>query len=215
MNDIFAKQLGCALVFTLLVGCSDKTVGGLPNTTGVKDSLVEAAGGIKPLVPPKIDTSTPDFALKSWWAYLDELASFDARSCERSVSERSQFRKTESLLLTGDPLAWRTLDSAKCRVTKIDRQIKKVHMETETRSVIEVVMKDPVGPKPDERVPSYAKNGVENGYQLRYVLVKTAEGWRIEDVQEWDENNVYLKRDPWKQMYKIEPKSYFFDLGVQ
>ena len=209
------RVMGCVLTVVVMVGCSEKAPPGAPAPQSLKDTVVSAVGGMKPPVAPKFDTSTPDFALKSWWAYLDEQQSYDFRACERYSSEISDFRKAQGLILAGDPLKSRTGVDRGCKIQQVDRQIKKVHMETETRSVVEVLMKDAVGPQPDEKVPSYAKNEVEQGFQFRYVLVKTPEGWRIEDVQRWNESMVYLKRDPWQREYKIEPKSYFFHLGYQ
>ena len=204
--------LACALAVVSVVGCTDNAPPGAQRAPNLKESVAAAVSGVKPPVAPKFDTSTPDFALKSWWAYLDEQQAYDARACERYVSEMSDFRKAQGLILAGDPLKSRMGIERPCKAQQVDRQIKKVHMETETRSVIEVVMKDAIGPQPDEQVPSYAKSEVEQGFQFRYVLVKTPEGWRIEDVLRWTESMVYLKRDPWQREYKVEPKSYFFHL---
>lgn len=215
MDRAAIKVLGCALAVVGVVGCSDNAPPGAQKAPNLKESVAAAVSGVKPPVVPNIDTSTPDFALKSWWAYLDEQQAYDARACERFVSEMSDFRKAQSLILAGDPLKSRIGLQGPCKVQQVDRQIKKVHMETETRSVIEVVMKDAIGPQPDEQVPSYAKSEVEQGFQFRYVLVKTPEGWRIEDVLRWNDSMVYLKRDPWQREYKVEPKSYFFHLPYQ
>ncbi|MBV7542212.1 hypothetical protein [Acidovorax sp. sic0104] len=214
MKAIKAILLLPLLAALSLAGCSEKSSTAAADPVGVREAVSSAVGGGKAPVLPKIDTSTPDFAVKSWWAYLDELTAFEYRNCVKLASDTKEFVNNRSMLLAGDPLKSRE-DHYTCRDLKIDRQIKKVHMETETRSVIEVVMRDAVGPRPDEAIPDYAKRDVEQGYLYKYVLVKTPEGWRIEDVLQWNETNVILKRDPWNRIYKVEPKSYYFHLPYQ
>lgn len=209
------KMVGWVFVAAALTACSDKAPVESLNPPSLKDTVAAAVGGAPSPVVPKIDTSTPDFALKSWWAYLDEQQEYEYRTCQKLSTEAKEFRNSLGLLLAGDPLKARQSFFGGCQKTKIDRQIKKVHMETETRSVIEVVMRDAIGPRPDEVVPNYAKKGVEHGFQYRYVLAKTPEGWRIEDVLQWSDTAVVLKRDPWDRVYRDEPKGYFFNLSLQ
>ncbi len=215
MGNVRTKMVGLLFATAALTACSDKAPVGSSNSPSLKDTVAAAVGGVAPPVAPKIDTSTPDFALKSWWAFLDEQEGYQRRMCQKLSTEVKDFRNSLGLLLAGDPLKVQQSFSGSCPEVKIDRQIKKVHMETETRSVIEVVMRDAVGPKPDEVVPNYAKKGVEHGFQYRYVLVKTPEGWRIEDVLQWSDTAVVLKRDPWDRVYTNEPKRYFFNLSMQ
>lgn len=215
MNYVVGKVIVFALASAALVGCSDKAPAGGQSAINLKDTVKAAVGGMAAPSPPRVDTSTPDFALKSWWAYLDEQQAYEFRACQRFNEEMSEFRKAQNLVLTGIPLSTRINKRYVCQLQQVDRQIKKVHMETETRSVIEALMKDAVGPQPDESVPSYAKKEIEQGFQFRYILVKSPEGWRIEDVQRWSDSAIVLNRDPWEREYKNEGKSYFFHLHSQ
>lgn len=209
------RIVGLMAAAIAMTGCSDKAAVGSASAPSLKETVAAAVGAVAPPALPKIDTSSPDFALKSWWAYLDAQQEHQVRLCKKYAAEIKEFQDARGLLLAGDPLQVSRERAGWCHEFKVERQIKKVDVETETRSVIHVVMKDAVGPMADEVVPSYAKEGVERGFPYRYVMVKTPDGWRVEDVLQWSETAVVLKRDPWVRVYKVEPKGYFFNLPNQ
>lgn len=97
-----------------------------------------------------------------------------------------------------------------CREDVYDRDIQEVKLESETRAVIFVKVKNvtpvPAGADPDEYDKQYRKNG----FRFKYLVEKTSEGWKVSQVYKYDEINLkYLKKDPWEKLYKVSDKPYY------
>ena len=161
----------CVIVITALtLGCDP----------GARPQSVQAG---KPAAAPTIDLSTPDRALKSYWAVLDW----------REVRTREIYAPTQSqrneLKVVADTFA-RTVTGNIIRPNydKSDppnlfiRDIKEVKVESESRAVIFAQIRNAT-PIPPELTPSadQAKRRDE-GDTYRYVLEKVEADWRVSEI---------------------------------
>lgn len=138
-----------------------------------------------------LDLSSPDKALKSYWATRDEVR----RAIDRQSNQETAFgSEIKALLLkVGAPEIF-NFDHKAVHET-FSRDIEDVDVQSETRAVVVVRIKNitpiPAGAEVDE----YDSKARENGERYRYVLEKTPAGWRVAEMWTW---SVYPTEE-WKK----------------
>lgn len=138
-----------------------------------------------------LDLTSPDNALKSYWAAKDEVR----RAVDLKSDEETAFGKEVRSLL--EKVAAPGIFDFNHRpvLETFSRDIEDVDVQSETRAVIIARIKNitpiPAGAEVDE----YDKKARENGERYRYVLEKSAAGWRVAELWTW---STYPKED-WKK----------------
>lgn len=176
--NILGGSIALLAMVSLLAGCSDgQRVGAaaLANNT-------------------TIDVSSPDKALKSYWATRDAYL-LAGRAIEADMLPRFQ-KIAESLeRVMGAELAASVAPRAR-DVESFSRDIEEVKVESETRAVIMAVIKNstpiPPGVQPTQRDEEERRDG----HRYRYLLERDQRGWRVAEVWRWA---TYPRHD-WEKM---------------
>lgn len=151
---------------------------------------------------PSVDITTPDKAVKSWWALVDARASFKHQECTQAPNaEQAALRQAQLRLSTGAVKSYLQQDP-NCTLYTYDRRIDRVDMETESRALVVATIKNITRPKEGQSIAGNYAEGGTVGAEYRYVLSREDDGWRVDDIFQYDEVNKLMGRDPWKQEYK-------------
>jgi len=148
--------------------------------------------------PPRLDLSTPDRAVRSYWALTDSAARaerLDTTSAE--YRRRAPWRNAWAAILTGEA---GEVEAARQREAPetFAREIVAVQTESPTRAVVLVRIRNtspiPPGVTPTEREAASRRDG----NPARYVLERDSAGWRISQAQyQYAEGGmVYPRWDP-------------------
>ena len=167
------KTLSAAVIFVLLSACSNDGAG-----PGKKSA--PAAGA-----PPAIDVTTPDKALKSYWAVRDwikekEFKRYAAfRAGSEALGERNLLARVVGATILDH------LSSTELRVLQVyERNMQEVKVETESRAVAVVTIHNvtpmPAGASQDGQVLAWRNKGKS----YKYVLEKDLAGWRVAEIYE-------------------------------
>lgn len=172
-----------ALISVSISGCQqDKAPAATPTVAAAQPAAPAPIPREEPPPLPTLDISTPENALKSYWAVLDEMLKLNVKPCEACTRLREHQKGT----LTGDMLEGRRFFSD--TPTVFERQIKESKKKPGKDSVEIVAIIKNVTPFPAEAAPNdYVKKKRENGDKYRYRLVNTNEGWKISEVFMWYE----------------------------
>ena len=175
------------LLGIFLVGCDrEYSVG-----TTAPSSQISAANSI-----PQLDSSTPDRALKSYWAVKDFLNALDGQRevelCAGREKDFARLGKDVTTVMGWDVLTWH-INWAKqqCSSPRYGRQIEDVKTETESRAVAIATITDTrelEGVEPDE------------GEQFKYVLEKEGANWRVTQVFQYDK--FELRGTKWRPVFE-------------
>ncbi len=145
-------------------------------------------GAAQPAV--KIDTSTPENALKSYWAFLDwrehtaaeqAVAYLQSKQHELEMAQRNQ-------LMAGSRLTYEKQRDEKKPTNIFVREIKSVKMQGESKAVIVSHQKNvtAVDSKVDLKSPTQMQQMMlslkESGDTFQYELERQPSGWRVTDV---------------------------------
>ena len=156
------------------------------------DDMAELKRLLKERAAIPIRTETPDLALKTIWALQDidgkiRCAGWRAlanaqdptiRAYEAVLLTRTE---VEPKLFTGDVLKGRA--TRRCEVESYSREINDIKVETDTRAVAKVTIRNSTPVPPDALEPlDFMKEAREKGETYRYVFTKIDGGWRLEDV---------------------------------
>ncbi len=170
---------------------------------------------------PVIDTSTPDKTVKSYWACLDPNLKYPPLSPDLEESARAKAQEAQKVQavfeqqrldfykrLTERPLLseYEPSKPEKPRreeVTKpiISREITDVQVQTPTRALVYVKQTNITPIPPDFKLTEMQQAERDKGATYRYVLEKSSNGWRIENIQE---NNSYGDGE-WQNKYGPKP----------
>lgn len=150
-------------------------------------ALVSCGGGgagsaTKPPPPPAVDRTTPDRAIKSYWAmrdYMDQVRIPDLLEYrEREKSRESPLRALFSAEAVGE--------SGPPSVSIFRRDIESVSTETQTRAVVVTRIRN-ASPIPQGAQPTAAESeDREKGTLFKYVLDRREDGWLIAEVWEFE-----------------------------
>lgn len=147
-----------------------------------------------------IDLSTPDKAIKSYWAVRDSVrANYYELTTERKIKLNDIKVQMESV---SEGVLAKELTSFIIQPEKFSRDILDVKIESESRAVIIAVIKNstpiPMGAeltKDDEELRG-------NGERYRYILEKTQAGWRVSEIWNW---SIYPSKD-WRKFSPTDDK---------
>lgn len=162
--------------------------------------------GALPLPEVTVDMSSPDRALTSFFAFQDRNLVARFNQALQEVADPKQQAHLNSATILFDGPAKRYID----RILKTDtpileryeRDISKVETESETRAIVFVNIKNVTPLLPGAVLDKYDTKWRSEGFNFRYVMTKTAEGWKIGDVQEWS-LNVATMKDAWQRSARI------------
>ena len=159
-------------------------------------------GMARPDVNIPLDLSTPDKALKSYWAVRDSVRT---KTNEVLTKERSSFEAAETQLaaVADGALVKEFLVRVRSPET-FSRDIVDVKVESESRAVITAVIKNSTPIPAGGEMSKYDEDRRGNGERYRYVLEKNQTGWRVAEVWEWDS---YPLKD-WKKFRPGDGKPY-------
>lgn len=189
----------------VLAGCSPQPESA---PTSTPTSSVPNAGTQTAVQSPspalEIDTSSPDNALKSWWRVLDHREQVTSAECaKRNIQSTPEYFPLFERVAQGSPLRQYTaMEREYCTPETFEREIQEVKTESETRAVVFAKIRNitpiPAGtdPSPEDR-----KNRAD-GYRYRYLLEKSAQGWKVSAVYRFDALNAKYKiGEPWEPLY--------------
>jgi hypothetical protein len=174
----------------ILTGCILIASGCSKSDSPIAEKKVEA-----PPTPIAIDLSTPDKALKSYWAVKDSV---DLR--QRAVYEQMKAKLLAESKQIGDvtegTLAKQLIGGdSLAELETYSRDLLDVKVESESRAVIVAVIKNTTPVPAGAEMPEHAEERRRNGDRYRYVLEKTQTGWRVAEI--W-ERETYPRED-WKK----------------
>ena len=129
----------------------------------------------------RIDNSTPDLALKSWWRLLDADDDYAYRECLQKSSESGgPVAVHQNEMLTGDALTVLSR-GVTCVHRLYERTIDQVKMESDSRAWITATIKN-VTPIPgDVHLSDSDRKERQSGDRFRYLLERDADGqpWKL------------------------------------
>jgi hypothetical protein len=192
--------------FILAAFCAASLLGGC--NEGSKESSVEnkqkkdVAANASEI---EIDLTSPDHAVKTWWALIDLKENQSAKRCIESNEKDREDKITAGIksAITGDALARLTSDPD-CTAEAYSREIREVKQESDTRSIVLANVKNITMP-PSKAIPDETDTKWrEKGFEFKYVVEKTSEGWKIAQVYKFDEVNRLIDKDVWEKQFESD-----------
>lgn len=161
----------------------------------------------KPALPkpvkPAVDVSTPDKALKSYWAVKDWLE--HSEISRRNADEFERQLITVREVTDGDAYATFYRGTRNAFVLeKFERDILDVKVDTESRATIMARVKNVTPPSADD-APFIRSSSSNEGDVFRYVLEKNEGKWRV--VQAW---RRWISSSDWSKVFDNTPRAHTF-----
>ena len=150
---------------------------------------------------PKSDVSTPDNALRSYWAKRDALRKYGQGLLADQTAKLAGVRKELEVVMV-EPVAREFPDFASNIVNEtFSRDILEVKVETGSRAVVIAVLKNttpiPQGAQVDESDERWRRDG----FRYKYVLLKDDVGWRVAEIWEWE---PYQPHPDWRKRIPLD-----------
>ena len=184
-----------ALAAAVLAGCGQSTSSAPPS----------ASTSTQPTPPAKvqIDLSTPDKALKSYWAVKDSVRSAGVELISKLDSEMKPYKKQVNAV-TSEAIANSFFGEDNVFET-FSRDIIKVDVESESRAVIFVVIRNttaiPTGVKPSDDEEKRRRDGE----RYKYVVERDKTDWKVSEIWEWSK---YFPENDWKKILPSDREKY-------
>lgn len=149
--------------------------------------------------------NSPDATVKSWWIVKDASAAVRIEVCKNNLKLAEPYFEKLSQL-SADSL----LGKGECgqKPPSFDRQIKKVDVQSETRAVVTVHIKNVTPPEEGSVLDDEAKKAKDAGEPFQYVLERkdAKNGWKITKIASFpsyasDWKDVYVKPEPSNNRY--------------
>jgi hypothetical protein len=132
---------------------------------------------------PTVDLTTPDRALRSYWAlqdYRPAVLERDAREWDRRHARyRAVSDSLDELILGGDALLTAQKNRGKSYEERYAREILTVVQETDTRARVAAVIRNAT---PIDSGVTPSRDDLERrrkGEEVQYILEKDARGWHV------------------------------------
>ena len=154
-------------------------------------------------VVPTPNLTSPDNAVKSWWALNDAVVLAVHEDCKRGDPAQAAYRAARVNLAAGNTKDFYQ-ESPRCLLETFDRTIERASVETDTRAVVMANIKNNTKLPEGISLSKYSKDEVEKGISYKYVLTRESDKWYVDEVYFHSSTNVVLKRDPWQQEYKVD-----------
>lgn len=196
MKKIFFGQLFIAIFLT---GCnannqSASGVAGSSKIASKENTMVEAE--------VQIDLTTPDKALKSYWAVRDVVRKREHSLTQEGIPKFVELQAPLKQVTSG--MIVKDFQYAPTEMEKFSRDIEDIKVETESRAVIVAILKNitpiPVGAE----VSKYDEERRREGERVRYVMEKDQTGWRVAEIWQW----VDYPKPNWKKSHPSEDKPH-------
>ncbi|MFZ6721719.1 hypothetical protein [Undibacterium sp. Ji49W] len=130
----------------------------------------------------QLDMSTPDRALKSYWQVRDQIRTKDTllqnARLQESIDQQKQLPDVATSALTAN---WK---SKLWTPETFTRDIMEVKLESESRAIIIVNMKNSTPIPAGAEIEKIEENYRRNGENYRYVLEKDQQGWKVAEIWE-------------------------------
>jgi hypothetical protein len=146
---------------------------------------------------PEIDVSSPDRALKSYWAVKDHLRTVmhrdDKKDHDRWLDRRAVLgRVTTATFKKAEEQPSR--DGA----DTFQRDVIEVKVESDTRAVILTNIRNTTPIPPGAEASRSQLQERETGNRYRYVMDKDKDGWKVAEIWDWDDyiTKGWRKRQP-------------------
>ncbi|TXI03113.1 MAG: hypothetical protein E6Q76_14295 [Rhizobium sp.] len=142
-----------------------------------------------------IDRSTPDRALKSYWALKDAISVQQGLQWNRAAMEANASMDRLGLAASPEIVAEKMV--LRERGYRFERELLEVRAESETRAVASARMRN-ITPVPTGITLSEAEQLQRlSWHPYRYVLGKDQKGWRVEEIWEGTDNGQsWVRRAP-------------------
>ena len=128
---------------------------------------------------PKVDTSTPDRALKSYWAMIDHTNLLNDSDDTRPNRRKTLFKDIlEPSLLD--------LDAFKRPHPTFARDIESIDVQTESRALIIARIRNTTPMPVGASIEKFDEERRQNGDLYRYVLERHERSWRIAEIWQLD-----------------------------
>ena len=147
-------------------------------------------------VKVNLDLSTPDKALKSYWAVRDSVRS---KQVELFTQNKEVYQSAAAQMSeVADGVLAKSFSFDIIPLEIFSRDLLDVKVESESRAVIIAVIKNSTPIPAGAEMSEFDEERRRDGERYRYILEKNQTGWRVSEVWEW---STYPS-DAWK---KIKP----------
>ena len=136
-----------------------------------------------PEVNLTIDLTTPDKALKSYWAVIDSVRLKRFELLEEIKDKLQSADKQLSVVADGAMVKSFSFGGATFEI--FSRDLIDVKVESESRAVIIVVIKNATPIPAGAEMSTFDEERRRDGDRYRYVLEKSHAGWRVSEIWEW------------------------------
>ena len=185
------KPIAVGFCCAAILGC-----GGADRNAAPSPAIAPSAVKSPKIEPQAADASTPDKAIKSYWA-ISDFVQMQRNQFGKSVEQ--QYRESEKPLATVTTkqlfVSRFDQDSAAAPETFV-RDIIEVKVESESRAVILTMIKNTT-PIPAGAEVSKFDEERRRGEKFRYVLERDQTGWKVAEVWSWrDYDGKFFKLWP-------------------
>lgn len=163
---------------------------------------------------PKVDLSTPERALESYWARQGWYRGLAHDAFDQAKRKLPAAREVYGAVATGNELKLQT-SFAQYPHEVLDRKIEGTRHETESRAVLLARLRN-VTPVPEGAKPApWEVERREKGAVFRYVLEKEPAGWKVAQIWQHDDVlAIWEKRaDPAVWVTPSYPSDVYTDVG--
>jgi hypothetical protein len=192
------NQLFFAAVVVFLAGCGE------PAKIQQESAVNKAVKAISDFKP---NLSSPDFAVKSWWQAKDLQRNLAGSYClDNNIIESDKVASGKLKEIASEDLPFER--DCNPDVTRFERNITRVDVQSETRAVVSAVIKNASAPESGAHLTTAAESRKDAGSPFRYILTRKdkSNGWRVESVEQmpswkntWEK--VYTRREPSDNSY--------------
>lgn len=187
---------GLVLTWILVVctGCS--------SAEGNNENSSSAAAR-RAIVPESVlvgDRSTPDRAIESYWRMqrmADSIGNLPPDTTTWEYRQQQVFVRTHRRFFSGTALADILKEDS---AATYSREITNVDMQTDTRAIVTVRIRNTSPIPPGAVVEDWHAKERRDGDEYRYHMEKHPDGWKITQVESWEDYNK-----AWRSLYGRPP----------
>lgn len=150
---------------------------------GGSDIVQQGAARMPALTFAKPDLSTPDLAVKSWWAMQDSSEAWATRS--RPAAQAFPWAKAEreaTLAITTGMAYQDAIDDKAPPLETYSREVIKVDNESDTRAVVTARIRNTTPIPPGAEVGEYTAKARREGEVFRYIMERDQAGWKVSQI---------------------------------
>lgn len=164
------RLMAVGLISVALSGCFERDP--------VDDGLSRSINAVSQI---EVATNSPDVTVKSWWKIKDASAAVRTEICKSNQKEASKYFDKLSQLSAND-LASR--GDCLTKSPSFDRQILKVEIQSDTRSIVTARIKNTTPPEEGATLDESDKKAKEAGEPFQYLLERkdAQSGWKITKI---------------------------------